>query len=197
MNMSKSILSNIAIFAAGAAIGSVVTWKLVETKYKQIANEEINSVKEAFLKRDEKIKMEEDASEDEEDDDDDVIIPNTKPDLSEYKDLVKSYGYNKEEEEVKNVKQKPYVIEPEAFGDDDYDIISLTYYADGVVTDEMDEVLDDDEVENQIGKDSLTHFGEYEDDSVFVRNEKLHTDYEILADTRNYHDLYPQKVEES
>ena len=43
-----------------------------------------------------------------------------------------------------------------------------------------------DEIEELIGKDSLNHFGEYEDDSVFVRNDRLRTDYEILADSRPY-----------
>ena len=32
-------------------------------------------------------------------------------------------------------------------------------------------------------------FGEYEEDSVFVRDDERKIDYEILADTRNYHDL--------
>ena len=36
------------IFGVGAAIGSVVTWKLVKTKYKRIADEEIESVKKIY-----------------------------------------------------------------------------------------------------------------------------------------------------
>ena len=194
--MNKSILSKIVIFASGAAVGSVVTWKLIETKYKQIADEEIASVKEVFSKRNEKTKTEEQIDE-EDDEDDDVVIPNHKPDLSEYKELVKSYGYNNEEkEEVNDMPVAPYVIEPDKFGDDDYGTISLTMYADGIVTDECDVRLDDEEIEELIGKESLNHFGEYEDDSVFVRNEERRTDYEILADERNYYDLYPQEVEE-
>ena len=39
---------NVLMFAAGAAIGSVVTWKFVKTRYEQIAQEEIDSVKQAF-----------------------------------------------------------------------------------------------------------------------------------------------------
>ena len=53
-----------------------------------------------------------------------------------------------------------------------------------------DEPLTDDQIEDLIGEDSLSHFGEYEDDSVFVRNDRLRTDYEILADTRRYGDVY-------
>ena len=47
----KTTLSNFIIFATGAAIGSVVTWKIVKTKYEQIAQEEIDSVKEVYSKR--------------------------------------------------------------------------------------------------------------------------------------------------
>ena len=40
------------------------------------------------------------------------------------------------------------------------------------------------------GEDTLTHFGEYEDDSIFVRNDELKIDFEILRDERNYTDVY-------
>ena len=85
-------------------------------------------------------------------------------------------------------KEVPYVISPEEFGDiEEYDTISLTYYADQVLTDDCDEVIGN--VDDIVGIDSLDHFGEYEDDSVFVRNDRLRTDYEILQDTRNYFDI--------
>ena len=82
----------------------------------------------------------------------------------------------------------PYVIPPEQFGDDEeYEQISLTYYADGVLADENDEVIED--VEDAVGIDSLNHFGEYEDDSVFVRNDARKCDYEILLDQRTYSEV--------
>lgn len=46
--MNKTLFGVIA-FAAGAAIGSVVTWKVVKTRYEQIADEEIASVKDELL----------------------------------------------------------------------------------------------------------------------------------------------------
>ena len=42
--------SKVFIFVAGAAIGSVVTLKFLEEKYRRIADEEIESVKETFKK---------------------------------------------------------------------------------------------------------------------------------------------------
>lgn len=86
------------------------------------------------------------------------------------------------------------MISPDAFGDQDgYDEISLTYYADGTVADDSDRAMSEDEIEETIGKDSLTHFGEYEDDSVFVRNDRLKADYEILMDPRPYADVLREK----
>ena len=50
--MNKSILNKAIIFAIGAAVGSVVTYKLVKTKYEQIANEEIEDVREYYRNKD-------------------------------------------------------------------------------------------------------------------------------------------------
>ena len=61
----------------------------------------------------------------------------------------------------------------------------------------MDDIVDN--VDDVVGVDSLTHFGEYEEDSVFVRNDLLQTDYEILRDPRKYSDVVgdsPHQVEE-
>ena len=81
--------------------------------------------------------------------------------------------------------EKPYVISPDEFGEfEDYEKISLIYYNDGVLTDENNEIVDD--INEIVGEDSLKHFGEYEEDSVFVRNDKLKCDYEILYDLRKY-----------
>ena len=51
-------MKNVLIFVLGAATGSVITWKLVEQKYKKIADEEIASVKERFKNRDKEEKEE-------------------------------------------------------------------------------------------------------------------------------------------
>lgn len=109
---------------------------------------------------------------------------------------LKECGYlNKEED--KSMK-KPYVISPDKFGEnEDYEQISLTYYSDGVLADDNDnlmmyaeEIVGEDAL-NHFGEygDALNHFGEYEDDSVFVRNDNLKCDYEILWDSRKYSDV--------
>ena len=89
----------------------------------------------------------------------------------------------------------PFVISPDEFGEDpNYQTVSLTLYEDGVLTDDYDDIVVD--VDDLVGEDSLTHFGEYEDDSVFVRNESMQTDFEILRDLRAYSECHPDQGDE-
>jgi hypothetical protein len=176
------------MFVLGVAVGSVVTWRYVEKKYEQIAQDEIDSVKEVFSKREAEFTENTEAR---------IKADNAKekPSVIEYAARLSEHGYtnysdlvDEKPEEVKEEPMsvdKPYVIAPEEFGDlDDYETISLTYYADQILADDNDVIVDD--VEDVVGFDSLNSFGEYEDDSVFVRNDRLKCDYEILLDQRKY-----------
>lgn len=173
-----NVLKTVFIFAAGAALGSAVTYKVVKTKFERIAQEEIDSVKEAFLQ--DKKDNEEEAEEAE---------PHTfsEEDKEEYTELIKKYNKSDENEVQARVVDKPYIIRPDEYDELDYETVSLIYYADGILTDDMDNIIDEDDIEDMIGVDSLNHFGEFEDDSVFVRNDVTKTDYEILKDL----DVYP------
>ena len=66
---------------------------------------------------------------------------------------------------------------------EEYTKVSLFYFEDGTLADEYGEVVDD--VEEIVG-DGLEHFGEYEEDSVFMRNDAKRCDYEILRDLRTF-----------
>ena len=44
-------MNKVLMFALGAAVGSLITWKLLEKKYKDLADEEIASVVERFKNR--------------------------------------------------------------------------------------------------------------------------------------------------
>ena len=59
--MNRDMLVKAFIFAAGSAIGSVVTWKVIKTKYEQISNEEIESVREEYQRLTKIMRMEIDA----------------------------------------------------------------------------------------------------------------------------------------
>lgn len=182
-----------ASFLFGTAVGVAVSWKILNTKYEQIAQEEIDSVKEVFSKRNkETAEFLNDAaktlSEIKEEIDEE---PSEKSeDIIDYSGMCRDFGYISENKEKKGgdyMNDYPYVISPDEFDEIGYNTVSLTYYADGVLTDECNDPIED--VDEIIGEDSLNHFGEYEDDSVFVRNDALRTDYEILRDLRNYYDI--------
>lgn len=208
----NSTLKGVLIFVLGAAAGSLATWKLIEKKYKDIAQEEIDSVKDTFskMKKNEyPDKLEDypdfeefDDSDDSYDSDDEEpkseqkIDRNNKPDIVEYAKILSEASYTnyadrqdkKEKKGVEPVEyERPYVISPDEFGEKDgYENVTLTYYADGVLTDYFDNVISN--IDEVVGFDSLDHFGEYEDDAVFVRNEKMETDYEILRDLRDFNE---------
>ena len=86
------------------------------------------------------------------------------------------------------------VIPPDEFGEyDDYDLIGLTYYANDVLTDDGDFPIDD--PEEVVGPDALDSFGEWEDDTVYVRNDTLKCYYEICRDNSEY-DYSDQSVDD-
>lgn len=185
----KSTLSKVLIFAAGAAVGSLVTWKLVDMKYQAQAAKDAEEVREYYRSKYDEITPETQEEVEESDEEDD---PEEKPSLQEYAAKVLGAGYTNysssstQEKEVDDV-GKPYVIAPEEFGETDYRTVSLTYYKDEVLADMRNKVVKN--VDDVVGIDSLSHFGEYEDDSVFVRNDAKKTDYEILLDDRAYSEI--------
>lgn len=187
--MNKT-LSNLFIFTAGAAIGSAVTWKLVKEKYARLAQEEIEAVREVYMKHDD------DSVEPTVEEEPAAVIPESVPEFTEqervdYANIANTYNNNNEKGVPKPVK-RPYVISPDMFEEGEYQAVSLTYYADGVVEDDFYDVWSDDEIEDKIGNDFMNHYGEYEEDTVFVRNDEEETDYEIMRDTRRYSDVPKQ-----
>lgn len=87
-----------------------------------------------------------------------------------------------------------YIISPAEFGEhDDFDTVSLTWYADQILADDMDPKHPIEDVEEYFPFEFLSTFGEYEEDAIHVRNERLKTDYEILRDNSEWKDLYAKK----
>lgn len=172
----------------GAGIGVAGTYSYFKDKYEKLAEKDFNS-RRVF-------------DEDKKDESEEPVAEKTadsrtvdKPSIAEYAARLQKEGYvNYSNMQDKKQKQeigvdKPYVIQPSDFGEfDDYEKISLTYTADGVLLDDMNEIVDD--IEETVGEDSLEHFGEYEDDSVYVRNDAKKCDYEILLDQRNYQKFF-------
>lgn len=193
----KNTLSSFLMFAVGAGIGSFATWKLLKTKYDKILEEEIESVKSAFSRVDSEKETEEVAT----DPVTDEPVKQFKAEYEDYCNLLANSGYTNGEKGGSELMEgiKPYVISPEEYGEkEEYELVCLSYYADGVLVyeyndrdtgDLMYEVIDEADVDDSVGVDNLSHFGEYEDDAVHVRNDRLEVDYEILKDFRNFSEI--------
>lgn len=178
-------MNDVLIFVSGAALGSFITWKVIKKKYEQRAQEEIDSVKEVYYRAaQEAINILDEA--DEAQQLYEQGISEEKPDIDAYKKQLEELQYGNLQT---NDSEKPYVISPDDFGEfDEYRTVSLIYYSDAVLADELDEPIKD--VDYVVGIDSLDHFGEYEDDYVYVRNDVLKCDYEIYLCEDKFSDLH-------
>lgn len=181
----KITLNKVLWFAAGVAVGALATNHFFKTKYERLYQQDVESVKRAFSMPQQSEPVEGDTE-----------TTSTPEEVQTYHDIISKQGYSTTSDipddsigkEVKGV-SKPYVIPPADFDTEDgYDVISLTYYADGVLTDEQNNPIED--VDRLVGRDSLTHFGEYEEDAVHVRNDEMRCDFEILRDLSKYSDVF-------
>lgn len=174
--MYKDMIVKVLIFAVGAVMGGTATLKYAKDKYEKIANEEIAQMREYWKKKEEEtiktrgiVKSEVN--------DDEKEVPNASHEECE----------KEEEKEDKEEMHKPEVVAPEETWEKDYPTISLTYYeGDQTLTDDQDRIIKN--VDELVGEDFASHFGEYEDDSVFIRNDNLCVYYEILRDYGSYSD---------
>lgn len=188
-------LTNVIMFIFGAGVGSAATWYFLKSKYEAISNEERNSYKEYYEKKVAELTPEPEEQPNTPDPETFEKLRN-KPDISEYTKQYVNYSDVKtaqsepdpEEEEKESYSEKPYVITPEEFGEDDeYKTISLLYFADEVLTDDDYAIIEN--VDDVVGRESLKTFGKYEDDAVYVRNDRLKCEYEILLDERHFEDI--------
>lgn len=178
----------ILAFSLGAAVGSLVAWRILKNKYEQIARTEIEEVKAVYSKR-----AKENKENVEKEIKNEKIDEEHESRVEKYSEIAKKYNPPESSDASQNqeddfVADRPYVISPSEFGDQDgYDTVSLKYYSDGVLTDYFDEPVDD--VDDLVGEESLNSFGEYEPDSVYVRNEEERTDFEILLEPGKFSDI--------
>ena len=200
----KTLIAFLIGTGLGVAGGIFGTKEYFRTKYKTLADEEIASVVEKFSGKSKKTSPDEDSEKEKM-----AEFARNKPDINEYAKKLSKEGYTDyskleasdepstnfvpiDDSQDENPFDRPYVITPDNFGEFyDYTKISLTFFSDHVLTDENFEMVDD--IDAIVGVESLNHFGEYEDDSVFVRNDRLKADYEILLDQRKYSDVLKSK----
>lgn len=185
-------MKGLFIFAAGVVAGAVAGAYLVKDKIMADAKQEIEEVREYYRSKKES-KKEEPVEE--------QPVEEVKEE-KEYKTIVENSGYvnyNKPEQIIQHsvLEDTPYAIEPEEFGDKEeegWDTTTLTYFADGVLVDDVDEIVEEPDV--VVGLDNLRIFEEFPDATcVYVRNETWRTDFEILRDDWKWSDLQEPQVE--
>lgn len=219
--MSK--FKTFAVFVCGVAVGVLASSEYFRRMYSAIAEEEAESLRAEYgrLRAAMLATGDEQTNNAEEDDStpDQPLDPEKAADVLAYAASLAQNGYGGDidyssmsrvspsermvQEEIEAVEEpgdipdKPKVISPDEFGELlHYKQINLTYYEDGVLADELgDPIVNIDEI---IGPDALDTFGQYEADSVHVRNDRLRCEYEIIKDPRLYSDVLktqPKKVE--
>lgn len=193
-------LSHVIAFVAGAAVGYFATNYLLKDKYEKRFQQEVSSTIEAFKTnknegynknnevtlKDEKLKTVSD----------EVVVA----DIKEYAKNIGKHDYSevKDDEPSEENKDdgidhtKPYVItEEEVDAYMNYSITQWNYYADGVLTDENNEVVED--VSTTIGKEAFEHLKKTSESAIYVRNDLLELDYEILKNEMTYAELLEEK----
>lgn len=204
--MSKNAL----YFVAGAAVGALGAWYFAKKKYEKIAQDEIQSVTDAFSERLDKLARNSM--------DDPSIRPTpeelereaTKPgdrNIIDYAAVLSKQGYtdytkfSKDEEDPTETEDSeisvdtaagPVIICPDDYGEiPEYEQLSWIYFADHVLTDDDYSLITN--YEKWIGDGALQHFGEYEDDAIHVRNDKLKCYIEVVIDSRLYASVVAEK----
>ena len=181
----NKLATGIIAFALGAAAGVAVTWSVLHVKYEQKIQEETLELREYY------------SNNPPVDPDTETEEPQvTEEEIEEYENFVETTNYimyssekNEKGGPTTNDTDRPFVIRPEEFGENElYETITLYYYEDGVLADDLDEIMDD-EIDDIVGSDFAEHFGEYDDDSVFIQNDKRLCYYEILRDARLFVDV--------
>ncbi len=199
-------LERFFIFMVGLGVGGAIGYKLSSDHFKKIADEEIESVKDEFAKL-----YSTDNETEQKEENDSYIDMNKlikeKNDKKEHKEIIKDYVQEEDEDEdpdyivdIDNGDEQddmaPYTIAPEEYGEmEGYDAKTLYYYADKVLAYENgDLVVDPVDIIGQVKLEGS--FGEYSDDGVYVRNDKLRCDYEILLSLKTYEEDTGKLIEE-
>ena len=152
--------NKILIFSFGVAVGAFASWIVAKDKYKKIADDEISSVKEVYRKKAEK---------------------ETEEEKNNYEEIAKTYVMTTDDTEDKDDALSPYVISPDEYGNNtDNACAVLMWYGDECLTDTYGININD--IDATVGRDFIDRFGENpeEPDVVYVRNNRLEMDYQIL-----------------
>lgn len=185
-------MKGLLIFAAGLAVGAVAGAVLVKNKVLADAKAEVEEVRKYYRESRgvvEEVEEKEEVKEVEKKEyelKDIQVKDEPKTGLTNYSQITKMY-MSKDEFQTP-MYDDPFVIDPSEFGENpEYDTETLTYFADGVLVDDVDDVIEEPDI--VVGLENLKVFEEFGATTVYVRNDIYKTDYEIIRDDWNYSDL--------
>ena len=197
--MNKGIICSISLLIGGG-IGFLIGFKIAKNKYQKIADEEVESVKKALeeyycslLNTDETKSVKDDKGE--------TSIPVSTKDSISYETFESNnekVAYSKYVNKYKSKEEKPvtnnkntniYVVSSEDFANGEYDVVTLNYYADGVLADDDDNAILN--VKSIIGDIDLHSILFSDEQTAYVRNDIHQIDYEILYNDTNYASINP------
>lgn len=192
--MSK--LKGLLIFAAGAIAGTVAGIGMSKRHFEAIAAQEINEVRDYYRKANKELAdqlVDKTSNIKEEQAEEPEKIEVNKEEKKEYDNIIKHGNYItteeiNDEEELFSEDDEPYIIDPSEFGNNGhYATQTCTYFADGVLVDDVDEVIE--EPETLVGNFHVDIFRDFDATSVYVRNDWMKMDFEILRDDWFWSDL--------
>lgn len=172
MNKGFIFLGTICGAIIGAAVSYFITTNRCRTNIANELEEEYAEAKAAFERKYEKRMGE----------------PVIKKDIEEYKDLVSNYESPIEDSDdiSDNVAANIVAITLDEFGTrDDYEQRILYCYDDGIIVDEREYVVDNND---QIGDIDPRDYFDDENESMYIRNDGLKIDFEIIHIEREYND---------
>ena len=186
-------MKGLLIFAAGLAVGAVAGAVLVKNKVLADAKAEIEEVRKYYRESRGVVKEVEEKEEEVKEVEkkeyelkDIQVKDEPKTGLTNYNQIAKMYTSKNEFQTP--MYDDPFVIDPSEFGENpEYDTETLTYFADGVLVDDVDDVIEEPDI--VVGLENLKVFEEFGATTVYVRNDIYKTDYEIIRDDWNYSDL--------
>lgn len=184
------VLKIFAAFAAGVGCGILLTRSYFEKQYKELADEEIESVVETF-----KIKIDDNKNEE-------GSEKVSKADKKMYNKIVMNYDTSADIHKVlaenehpqDDIPEEPFQITSmEFFNEDEFDKESVTYYIpDEVLVGRGDENEEDIlEINATIGADSIELLENGFDDgsAMYVRNPRIGVDYEVSKTYSSFKDM--------
>lgn len=186
-------------FVAGIGVGIAISWSYHKNKYEEMIQEEVESLRNAKkIKHGDAVKEEFLADENKKGTDVKEEIDNAseeayKEEIERAKTIINYNKYSTKRDEERSCektgcKNPLYIITPDEFASrDGYDTDTFYIFEDNIIADDNNKRIDN--VKETFGltvEEIRDQFGVYEEDSVYIRNEKIDMDYEILRELDTY-----------